>query len=180
MKGLVFTTFYGHCEERYGADMLDDIIEDADLPNKGAYTSVGTYPFQEMVKLITALVQRSGEPMARILEDFGRTCFGKWVGYVPAHFENKTLFDILAGVDDFHEFEVRKLYPDAELPSFKVESRDPEKLVLRYYSCKPLADLAAGVIKGAAAHLGETIEVKHKPVARGAEAHVRFEVRRLA
>jgi hypothetical protein len=97
MKGLVFTTFYAHCEEQYGADMLDDIIDDANLPNKGAYTSVGTYPFQEIVALITALVRRTGQSLPAVLEQFGRACFGKWVSYVPAHFENKDLFDILAG-----------------------------------------------------------------------------------
>ena len=180
MKGLVFTTFYAHCEETWGANMVDDSIDDADLPNKGAYTSVGTYPFEDMVALITALARRTGVPLPQLLEGFGRFCFGQWVAYVPAHFENKDLFDILAGVDAFHESEVRKLYPDAELPSFKVETRDDRTLVLRYFSCKPLADLAAGVIQGAAAHLGETIEIKHWPVAHGTEAHVRFEVTRLA
>src|SRR5688500_3365102 len=180
MKGLVFTTFYSHCEESWGAEMLDDIIEDADLPNKGAYTSVGTYPFEEMVALITALVRRTGQPLATLLEGFGRFCFGKWVAYVPAHFENKDLFDILAGIDDFHEYDVLNLYPVAELPSFKVESRDDRMLVLRYFSCKPVADLAAGVIQGAAAYLGEPVSIKHSPAGDGTEAHVRFEVTRLA
>lgn len=180
MKGLVFTTFYAHVEERYGADMLEDIIEDADLPNKGAFTSVGTYPFQDMVALVTALTKRTGKPLPVVLEHFGHACFGKWVAYVPAHFENKSLFDILESIDYFHEHEVRKLYPDAELPSFKVESRDDRTLVLNYFSCKPLADLATGVIKGAASHLGESIDVKHWPVTNGAEAHVRFEVSRTA
>ena len=180
MKGLVFTTFYSHCEAHYGVDMLDDIIEEADLPNKGAYTSVGTYPFQEMVALITALVRRTGKSLPAVLEEFGHSCFEQWVTYAPAHFEGKCLFDILEGIDDFHEHEVRKLYPDAELPSFKVESRDDRTIVLNYFSCKPLADLATGVIKGAASHLGETIEVKHWPVTDGSEAHVRFTVSRTA
>lgn len=179
MKGLVFTTFYSHCEERYGADLLDDVIEDADLPNNGAFTSVGTYPFQHMTALVAALVRRTGEPLPAVLEDFGRFCFAKWVDYVPAHFEGKDLFDILAGIDEFHEHEVRKLYPDAELPSFQVEHRDERTLVLRYFSCKPLADLAAGVIKGAAAHLGETIELRHGLGRSGASDHVRFEINRV-
>lgn len=180
MKGLVFTTFYSHCEEAWGADLLDDVIEDADLPNKGAYTSVGTYPFEDMGALVTALARRTGQPLPQLLEGFGRFCFARWVSYVPEHFADKDLFDILAGIDAFHELEVRKLYPDAELPSFKVESRDDHTLVLRYFSCKPLADLAAGVIDGAAAHLGETVRIKHWPVTDGTEAHVRFEVTRLA
>ncbi len=94
MKGLVFTTFYSHVEDRYGVDMLEDLIEDADLPNKGAFTSVGTYPFQDMVALVTALTKRTGKSLPVVLEDFGRDCFGKWVTYLPTHFENKCLFDI--------------------------------------------------------------------------------------
>lgn len=180
MKGLVFTTFYSHCEDRYGIEMLDDIIEDANLPNKGAYTSVGTYPFQEMVALISALVQRTGHSLPVVMEEFGAACFAKWVTYAPKHFESKSLFEILAGIDHFHETEVRKLYPDAELPSFVVESRDETKLLLRYVSCKPLADLAAGVIKGAAAYLGDTIKVKHWRVTEDTESYVRFEICRLA
>lgn len=180
MKGLVFTTFYSHCEESYGSHLLDDIIEDAQLPNKGAYTSVGTYPFEEMVSLITALVRRTGKDLCAVLEEFGQACFAKWVEYVPAHFENKSLFDVLEGIDDFHEHEVRKLYPDAELPSFKVESRNDRTLILRYYSCKPLADLAVGVIKGAAYHLGETVEVRHRPVTDNGGAYVRFDISHVA
>jgi hypothetical protein len=60
----------------------------------------------------------------------------------------------MEGVDDFHESEVRKLYP-TRIALVQVESRDDRTLVLRYVSCKPLADLAAGVIQGAAAHLGD-------------------------
>lgn len=180
MKGLVFTTFYQHCEEVYGDAMVDQIIEDAALPNQGAYTSVGTYPFEEMVALVTALARRTGKPLPQILEEFGFACFTSWVSYVPAHFDGKSLFDILASVDEFHDKEVRKLYPDAELPSFQLESRDETMLALRYYSCKPLADLAAGVIKGAAAHLNEQVGVHHRPVAGGPHPHVRFEVTRLA
>lgn len=179
MKGLVFTTFYSWVEERYGVNMLDDIIRDADPPNKGAYTSVGTYSFRDMVALVTALTKRIAKPPAVVLEDFGHACFGRWVRYAPAYFDHKDLFDILGSIDHFHEHEVRKLYPDAQLPSFKVESRSDRTLVLHYFSSKPLADLATGVIKGAADHLGESIEVQHWPVG-GAEPYVRFQVNRTA
>ncbi|HEU5286219.1 MAG TPA: heme NO-binding domain-containing protein [Sphingomicrobium sp.] len=180
MKGLVFTTFYRHCESRYGADFLDDLIEEAALPNQGAYTSVGSYPFEEMVALVTALASKTGTPMPVILREFGEFCFLQWVRYVPAHFDGKQLFDIMAGIDGFHENEVRKLYPDAELPSFKVESRDGDRMILRYHSCKPLADLAVGVIHGAANYLGETVEVHHQPMAEPRGPYVRIEINRVS
>lgn len=174
MKGLVFTTFFDFCEKRFGADLLEDAIDRAALPHGGAYTSVGTYPFQEMVSLITAVVQLSGIPMPAVLDAFGQHCFGVWVAKFPAEFAGGDLFDVLARIDDFHESQVRKLYPDAELPSFKVASRGPMEMVLHYHSCKPLADLAQGVIKGAAAHLNDPVDVEYS----NAGDHVRFQVRR--
>lgn len=180
MKGLVFTTFLDHVQEKYGEDMVDDIIEAAELPSGGAYTSAGTYPFEEMVSLVTALVAATGTRLPAVLEEFGTACFSKWVNYVPQHFRNKTLFDIMARIDEFHELEVRKLYPNAELPSFKVESRNDDRLVLGYHSCKPLADLAVGVIKGAAAHLNEEVKVRHERVTGAAGAYVRVIIDRLS
>ena len=45
MKGMVFTELLDMVEDKFGIDMVDSIIEDADLPvSKGVYTAVGTYP----------------------------------------------------------------------------------------------------------------------------------------
>ena len=181
MKGLVFTTFFDFCDDRFGADMLDDVIEDARLPHGGAYTSVGTYPFDEMVALITALVQRAGSTMPTMLEQFGAFCFQCWVKKFPAMFAGRDLFDVLANIDSFHESEVRKLYPDAELPSFQVVARGTDHVLLHYRSCKPLADLALGVIRGAAEHLRSPVHVSHCKVGNDVRFRVeRIDARRLA
>jgi hypothetical protein len=176
MKGLVFTTFFDFCEKRFGADLLEDAIDAAELPHGGAYTSVGTYPFTEMVALVTQVVRLSGRTMPQLLEQFGEHCFASWVDKFPADFGGRSLFDVLESIDPFHETQVRKLYPDAELPSFTVVSRDSQQLCLDYRSCKPLADLAVGVIRGAAAHLGEPVEVAHQAIGDT----IRFRVQRVA
>lgn len=179
VKGLVFTTFYDYCETTYGADFLDEVIADARLPHRGGYTSVGTYPFSEMISLITALVAKSGVDLKPTLEAFGAHCFATWVKNWPAQFDGKCLFDVLASVDDFHEQQVRKLYPDAELPSFKVETRSPDRLVLGYHSCKPLADLAVGVIRGAAGYLHEPVRINSRNAKGDGGNYVRIEIDRL-
>jgi len=174
MKGLVFTTFFDFCGEQFGADLLDDAIDAASLSNGGAYTSVGTYPFEEMVALITQVVRLSAQPMPVLLEAFGRYCFKAWVQKFPASFEGQDLFDVLANIDHFHGMQVKTLYPDAELPSFTPVERSADHIALEYRSCKPLADLAVGVIRGAAAYLEAPVSVTYRA---GTDA-VRFEVRR--
>lgn len=134
MKGRVFTELFEHVESRYGIDVVDDIIDAAKLPHDGVYTSTGSYPFEEMVSLITALVAATGQSLPALLEPFGTHCFESWVSYAPQYFSrDRSLFDILEGIDEFHEIEVRKLYPDAELPSFVPETRSAQALTLGYY-----------------------------------------------
>lgn len=176
MKGLVFTTFYDFCESHYGPETLEEVIEGARLPHSGAYTSVGTYPFEEMAALVSALVEREKRTMPSILEQFGEYCFERWVSKFPTLFADRDIFDVLASIDSFHEAEVRKLYPDAELPSFCVVNRSGSELTLDYKSCKPLADLAVGVIKGAAKHLGSPVDVHYANQNGG----IRFSVKRSA
>ena len=137
MKGIVFTEFFNHVEFRHGEDVLDDVIVKAEVPNGGAYTSVGTYPFDDMLSLVGAYTRATDQSVPDVLDGFGQHCFGRWVSYVPAFFWlHRSLFDILSEINEFHEIEVRRLYPDAELPKFVVEFRDAQVLVIGYYSPK--------------------------------------------
>ena len=176
MKGLVFQEFLNHIERRYGVDMVDSVIDAAALPHDAHYTSGGTYPFQEMVALVSALCRMASQPMPSVLDAFGRHCFARWVHYAPHFFRDRPLFDILQNIDTFHETEVRKLYPDAELPSFVMEDRNDRAMTIGYYSCKPLADLACGVIHGAAAHLGDSVRIRCEPAELQGRSYTRLRV----
>ena len=79
MKGVVFTELLEMVEARFSADMVDDIIDDAQLPSGGVYTSVGTYPHEEIVALVVALSQRSGLAVRDLLLAFGEHLFGRFV-----------------------------------------------------------------------------------------------------
>lgn len=180
MKGLVFTTFYDFIEQRYGADLLDDVIDGARLSHAGAYTAVGTYPFEEMVALVTAAAKLTSMSMPDLLGSFGEHCFSSWQHKMPERFRSDDLFDILANVNDFHQSEVRRLYHDAELPHFDCVSRDQKRMVLDYRSCKPLADLAAGVIRGASTHLGQSVKISQCPMHQLEGKPVRIEVQKVS
>ncbi len=179
MKGLVFRTFYEFCEEHHGEEVLDEVIEAADLPNGGAYTTVGTYPYPHMEALLGAFLGHTGKTQKDTLQEFGSFCFSKWVKSWPSEFEGKELFDVLSTVDEFHEKQVRKLYPDAELPSFRVESRTEDELVLGYRSQKPLSDLAAGVIRGAGLHMEHPVSLRQEPATDADGDYVRITITSL-
>ena len=55
--------------------------------------------------------------------------------------------DFLKTVDSYIHVEVYKLYPDAELPSIKVEDLDDDSFKLIYSSSRALGHLALGLIE---------------------------------
>ena len=163
MKGVVFTEFLDFVAKRYGDDTVDDIIDASHLPSAGAYTAVGTYDHAEMVTLCTALAERTGTPTADLVRGFGTHLSGTFARGYPAFFA-RSVFDFLESIEAHIHVEVRKLYPDAELPSFKVEQRTPTRLVMQYRSPRRMGDLAEGLILGTARQFGVEARVQTSAV----------------
>ncbi len=179
MKGVVFTEFLELVEARFSADMVDDIIIDAQLPHGGAYTAVGTYDHVEMVALVSALSRRSGWEVPRLLNVFGEHLFGRFVLGYPQFFEGTDdAFAFLSGIEDIIHAEVRKLYPDAELPHFEVEHHDAHQLVLLYDSRRHMEDLAEGLIRGCLRHFAASASVARETVGSAEQRCERFTLTR--
>lgn len=179
MKGVVFTEFLDYVGATAGPDIVDDILDDCAFEHDGAYTAVGTYPYQEMISLVVALSKRSGAQVPEVLSGFGRHLSGRFATLYPSFFENKRcLFDFLESVNDHIHVEVHKLYPDAELPAFRTHLRSETCLDLDYRSCRPLASLAEGLILGASDYFHEPIAVAQERHEEGEDAFVRFSIRR--
>lgn len=172
MKGVVFTEFMELVESRMGLDMLDRIITEAELPNDGAYTSVGTYDHAELVRLVMALSNATSMPIPALVHLFGQHLFQRFSESYPALFENADcVFDFLSRIDDVIHVEVRKLYPDAELPSLPCTRLAPNQLELLYSSPRGFADLAAGLIDGCISHFKEPITVTRIDLEKDGNLH---------
>lgn len=171
MKGVVFTEFLEMVEDRFSPDMVDDIIDDAQLPHGGVYTAVGTYPHGEIVAMVVALSQRSGVPVPDLIRVFGQHLFGRFVKAYPAFFVGvNDAFQFMSGIEDIIHAEVLKLYPDAQLPRFTVEHHDAHRLVLLYQSPRHFEDLAEGLMHGCVAHFGHPVHIEREATPDGAQA----------
>lgn len=160
MKGIVFTEFLDMVDEAFGPVVTDAVIGDAELPSGGAYTAVGTYPCEEMVALVRMLERQTGTDMPELLKSYGRHLFGRFVVRYPELFEGyHDSFSMLESIDATIHMEVRKLYPDAELPRFDCQREGSDRLILVYRSLRPFADLAEGLIEGCARHFGEVLTI---------------------
>jgi len=84
-----------------------------------------------------------------LLKTFGKHLFGVLIAGHPefaAGVEHP--LDFLEGVERYIHVEVRKLYPDAELPKFECHRKSDNELIMIYASGRHLEDLCEGLIQG--------------------------------
>ena len=166
MKGLVFVEFLEFVEHEYSLEIVDRIIEKANLASSGAYTSVGVYDHREMIRLVSQLGRETGVSESELLVAFGRHAFGRFHDKFPELFEGVvSAVDFLSSVEGHIHVEVKKLYSDAELPTFSYESSEPGSLVMVYHSPRCLGDFARGLITGCVDHYGTPMDIDMTPLA---------------
>lgn len=178
MKGIIFTEFLDMVEERFGLAVTDRIIEAAASATGGAYTAVGTYDHQEMVRMVAALSQEIGIPAADLARVYGQHLFGYFVRNHAADvrwIELDLLFFCARWEIGHIHVEVRKLYANAELPRFEISApTTATTMTMTYRSVRALADVAEGLMNGCAAHFGEQIEVCRSDLSGGQGTVVEF------
>jgi len=179
MKGIIFTEFLEMVEEKFSPEIADKIIEASDLVTGGSYTSVGTYHHTELIEMVGHLSEESGVDVVPLVKVFGEHLFGRFVDLYPEFFEDRnSCFSFLDLIENHVHVEVKKLYPDAELPTFATVQPEPNKLEMTYQSTRPLAPVAEGLIRGCIAHFKENITVTVEDLS-GDNTHARFTMEKL-
>ncbi len=135
-------------EEKFGLEVTDQIIEGSDLPSSGIYTTIGTYDFNEMVSLITSLSKTVDIPVDDLLYTFGLYLFDGLSNAHPDVIKNyKSPLPLLISIEDHIHVHVKKLYPEAELPTFTVVEQSEKSLTMIYSSSRGLYTLAKGLME---------------------------------
>ncbi len=163
MKGIVFTEFLEMVETAYGLEMVDTIIEKSNLPSEGIYTSIATYDFNEMVSLITELSKEVKLPPGDLIYTFGHYLFSSLGRAHPEVIQNyNSPLGLLYSIEDHIHVHVKKLYPDAELPSFKILEKTDYSLTMVYTSSRGLYRLAHGLIEKTFEHFNGKADVSYE------------------
>lgn len=174
MKGIVFTELIEMVEADLGIEIADRMIQGAGTDQQGAYTSVGTYDHGELIKLVISLGKETGIPVAELVRAFGKHLFARFFALYPQFFAGvDSAIQFLPLVETYIHVEVRKLYPDAELPSF--ECRVTEGVLdMTYQSKRPFADLAEGLILACVDHFGAPVQVRRTELGEEDGTHALF------
>jgi hypothetical protein len=176
MKGLVFTEFFDMVESVFDADMVDTLIDETNPSSEGAYTAVGSYDYQELEDMVVELAKQTGSEVSDLLLAFGKHLGAQFASrYTHFFTEAGDTLSLLKQIDQHIHVEVRKLYPDAELPEFSFEERPEQGLFeLHYSSIRPLADLAYGLILQSSQFYNEQFDISMKRWSEGETNHCLF------
>ncbi|GAB2551466.1 heme NO-binding domain-containing protein [Spirosoma aerophilum] len=174
MKGFFFTELLNMVEVQFGYELVDSLLLTTDLPSGGSYTAAGFYPSQEMTLLIGNLSQRLNQSVPDVLRLFGRHLFQSFLlHYQPFIHVAPDAFSFLESVNDYIHVEVKKLYPEVEMPQFTTTRLNEQRLLMIYQSKRKMADLAYGLIEGVLAHYGEQAVI-HQRSLEADGSHVEF------
>lgn len=165
MKGIVFTVLAEVVTEQHGPRVWDELLDAAGLD--GTYTSVGTYPDEELEALVAAAAHRLDSDREAVLRWFGTHAIPRFRSRYPAIFRRHDgTRSLLLGLNGVIHPQVRKLFPGAYAPEFTYDQVGPEVLGLEYRSTRMLCSFAEGLVLGAAAHYGDLVGVHHRTCAR--------------
>lgn len=161
MKGIVFTEFLDLVESKFGLEMVDNIISKSNLESEGAYTAVGTYNFSEMLQLLQHLSESTGVSIDDLLlvyaEHFFKVLVDSYPDIISAY---KDPIEMLSSIENHIHVEVRKIYPDAELPTFQIIEKSGELLVMVYKSSRAMYYFGLGLMNKTFEHFNSSAEIQ--------------------
>jgi predicted hydrocarbon binding protein len=156
MKGIIFNLLEEVVRKEYGDETWEDLLETAQVD--GAYTSLGNYPDEWMMRLVGAAANALNTPANEVTRWFGRKSLPLLAERYPQFFSgHKSARTFLLTLNDVIHTEVRKIYPGSEVPVFEYDSSSSEALLMGYRSRRKLCALAHGFTEAAAAHFGEDL-----------------------
>lgn len=156
---MLFTELFELIKKKFGENLLDDVIDDSKLANDGAYTAIGSYEFDELVRILVSLSKHTNIQIPDLLELYGEYLFDKLIKILPQFNTSTDILDFIEKVETHIHVEVRKLYPTAELPSFDIIYKDDSTLEFFYVSSRKLHYLAKGLLLGASKYFNEPISI---------------------
>ncbi|WP_270728202.1 heme NO-binding domain-containing protein [Shimia sp. Alg240-R146] len=181
MKGVVFVELIRMAESVMGEEAVDDILDKVNLESDGAFSSVGNYPCSELMTLVGAFGAHLNAPVEALQVQFGEWMFERFVEGYPAFFVGKhDGFDMLDSIENEVHVEVRKLYPEVELPTFATERPAEQQLKMVYSSERPLQHFCRGMVEACMTHFGHDFTVDMQEASENGRFRAEFLVQKVA
>ena len=113
------------------------------------------------MKVVEAFSEHSGLSPEVLQRKFGHWMHEHFAQNFPDFYKDKGgSFDMLEALDGEIHVEVRKLYPEAELPRFTTNRKSETHLEMVYSSPRPLVGFCHGLIEACTTKFGESADIE--------------------
>lgn len=159
MHGIIFAELKKFVVSQLGPDAWNRLLNQIGAPGK-VHLPTQVYPDAELVALVKAASQVTGEEVPALLQAFGHYIAPDLLQLYRAQVNPawKTL-DLLEHTEETIHRVVRLRDPNAKPPQLVVRREGPASVVIRYTSPRKLCDVAKGITLGVAEHYGETVTI---------------------
>jgi len=177
MLGMIFTELLELVENKYGYEVVDQLLANDQLPSQGIYTAIGSYDHSELLVLVKQLSEIVDTPVRQLVSEFGLEIFVNLIDSHPQILANiDGSFDLLSKIDSYIHLEVAKLYPTARLPHFSFTKIDDNHIQIHYRSRRPFASFAEGLLLGCGRFFNEKFTINRIAQATNSESDVIFDI----
>lgn len=177
MRGVVVVGLEDYVQNTYSLATWQAILESTGHEDL-IITVSDFYPDEAAIAIVAAAAEATDTDLAVFIEDFGKYLFGtlkQYYDFVIAGMDS--LDQLLHSLEEVIHPQVKKMHPDAVVPSFRVENKHNGWLVY-YKSQRQLYPLAIGLIYGAADHFNESIHIEYANSMMDGHEEYEFHVKR--
>jgi predicted Ser/Thr protein kinase len=180
MHGLIFLQFQRFTNKHGGASAWESLLLDARLAIK-PYSPTRIYPDEEMLALVDAASRYFDMSAGAVLEAFGEFVAPELIRLYGRLIDPKwRTLDLIENTEKLIHTAVRVGNPGAQPPVLHCVRSTPDELQIVYSSDRQLCGFAKGIVKGVAAHFGETVRITDDACMLRGDPFCAMQVTRLA
>jgi len=177
MHGTIFAELQKYVVSKLGDDAWVTLKREAGI-NRERYDPLETYPDAEVGALVATASRVTGLPSEALLEDFGAFIAPDllemyWAVVQP---EWRTI-DLLEHTERAIHEVVRISQKGAAPPYLNAQRTAPDEVRIIYTSPRKLCAVAKGIVRGVAAHYGDTVAIDEASCMLRGDANCTLNVR---
>lgn len=165
MQGVVFTVFRDVVSNHFSMDVFTNALKVVQPSGSGDYQPDGSYPSEDLLALAVEVSKQTESNLSDLLDIFALRLFKRFMfRYSEYHPVWDNSLDVLSNVGSVIHLEVCKASENAKPPAVKAERVSPDHLRIHYVSHRPMADMAASLIKACGQFFSEPLIVKREDI----------------
>lgn len=157
MKGLFFTEFLEMVEKEYGWQVVEKIISELGIANRGVYNPQANYPYRDFENLLHLLSLKVGLSVSALTKNFGKHLFYRLVILYRSEFARKNIFDFLEQIDELVHVKMQDRFPHEKIKGLQVKRLNESCFQISFQSKKDMVDLAIGFFAGCQQFFNENL-----------------------